>query len=83
MESVGPMPEGANINVARQVRRAAADIDSTLRALAGHQCGDSAILAQKARFQLQMLVEMVSQAPERGRSWSYFQPRVMEEFGEI
>jgi uncharacterized protein (UPF0147 family) len=71
-----------DMDLPRQVRKAAADINETLKPLVDyreHVCADR---ARKAQYQLEMLVEMVSQSAERRQPWSYFRPRVSEEFGE-
>ena len=70
------------MDVARQIRKAAADIRDTLQPLVDGRERGYAEPARKAQYQLEMLVEMLSQSPGRRQPWSYFQPRVAEEFGD-
>lgn len=69
------------MNVSRQILKAIADIDSTLRPLIDSASPESARAAQKARYQLNLLAVMASQPPERRQPWSYYQPQAEEEFG--
>lgn len=63
-----------DMNLPRQIRKAIADIKVTLESLDDPR-------ADKARYQLDLLSEMVSQRPQRFQPWSYYRPRVQEEFG--
>jgi hypothetical protein len=69
------------MNVSRQIRKAIADISATLPPLVDCEAPESAWLAQKARYQLDLLGVMASQPAERRQPWSYYQPQVEEEFG--
>jgi hypothetical protein len=72
-----------DMDVVRQVRKAVNDIRATVRLLSatGHS-GDAATIARKASYQLDCLTEMLDLPPQRRQPWSYFQPRIAEEFGE-
>ncbi|MUM15397.1 hypothetical protein FZI91_06205 [Mycobacterium sp. CBMA271] len=63
------------MNLPRQVRKAVADIKATLDAI------DDDPRVDRARYQLDLLSEMVSQRPQRFQPWSYYRPRAEEEFG--
>lgn len=64
-----------DMKLPRQIRKAIADIKATLDAI------DNDPHAERARYQLDLLSEMVSQRPARFQPWSYYRPRVDEEFG--
>jgi hypothetical protein len=72
-----------DMDLARQVRKAVNDIRATIRLLSATEySGDAATVAHKATYQLDCLTEMLDLPPRRRQPWSYFQPRVVEEFGE-
>jgi hypothetical protein len=81
IETGGGAAVEPDANVLRQVRKAVADIRATLQPLADDQAGDETSSARKALYQLGLLEEMLSQSPERRQPWSYYRPRVDEEFG--
>ncbi|EIU86259.1 hypothetical protein [Mycobacteroides abscessus] len=61
-----------DMNMPKQVRKAATDVQAALDA------GDT----DRARYMLGLLVEMVSEPQARWQPWSYYVPRVAEEFGD-
>jgi hypothetical protein len=65
------------MDITRQVRKAINDIRATLEPLCGTENSDEiSTAAHKAAYQLDC-------PPQRRQPWSYFQPRVTEEFGEL
>lgn len=71
------------MDIARQVRKAINDIRKTIEPLCGTEySGDISTTARKATYQIDCLKEMLDLPPQRRQPWSYFQPRVAEEFGE-
>ncbi|WP_207547387.1 hypothetical protein [Mycobacteroides saopaulense] len=61
-----------DMNLPKQVRKAAAD------ALEAINAGE----VDKARYILSLLTEMVSEPQSRWQPWSYYSPRILEEYGE-
>lgn len=60
------------MNLPKQVRKATSD------ALAALNTGE----VDRTRYILGLLIEMVSEPQSRWQPWSYYSPRVLEEFGE-
>jgi hypothetical protein len=72
-----------DMDITRQVRKAVNDIRATLEPFCGTEHSDGvSTAARKAAYQLDCLREMLDLPPQRRQPWSYFQPRVTEEFGE-